>query len=262
MKVSIITINYNNVAGLEKTINSVISKDLHNVEYIVIDGNSTDGSVDIIKKYESKINFWISESDSGIYNAMNKGIRNATGKYILFVNSGDVIKEDCDLQSIISQIAGEDIVYFDMEIADNLSNTSYIKPYPNHPDFKYFAEDTLPHTASFIKKELLVKYGYYSEEKKITSDWAFFIDAVCLLNCTYRHIDGCFSTFYIDGISSNASNRQLLIDERNEHIASSYPIYNTIYKDWIEKRQELYKLKTSISVRYLKKLGFLKWLKL
>ena len=108
----------------------------------------------------------------------------------------------------------------------------------------------------------MVKYGYYSEEKKITSDWAFFMDAICLLSSTYRHIDGCFSTFYIDGISSNASNKQLLIDERNDHIAHSYPIYNTLYKDWMDKRQELYKLKTSISVRYLKKLGLLKWLKL
>ena len=262
MKVSIITINYNNAAGLEKTINSVISNDLYNIEYFVIDGNSTDGSVDVIKKYESKINFWISESDSGIYSAMNKGIRQATGQYILFVNSGDVIKEDCDLQSIISQITGEDIVYFDMEIADSLSKTIYIKQYPSNPDFKYFAEDTLPHTASFIKKELLVIYGYYSEEKKITSDWAFFMDAVCLVDCTYKHINSCFSTFYIDGISSNASNKQLLIDERNEHIAHSYPLYNTLYRDWIEKKQELYKLKTSISVKYLKKLGLLKWLKL
>ncbi len=137
MKVSIITINYNNVAGLEKTINSVISNDLYDIEYIVIDGNSTDGSIDVIKKYESKINFWISKPDSGIYNAMNKGIRQATGQYILFVNSGDVIKKDCDLQSIISQITGEDIVYFDMEIADSISNTSYIKQYPNNPDFKF-----------------------------------------------------------------------------------------------------------------------------
>lgn len=88
------------------------------------------------------------------------------------------------------------------------------------------------------------------------------MDAVCLLNCTYRHINGCFSTFYIDGISSNASNKQLLFNERNDHIAHSYPIYNTLYKDWMDKRQELYKLKTSISVRYLKKLGLLKWLKL
>ena len=78
MKVSIVTINYNNSAGLEKTITSVISNDLYDIEYIVIDGNSTDGSVGVIKKYESKINFWISEPDSGIYNAMNKGIRQAT----------------------------------------------------------------------------------------------------------------------------------------------------------------------------------------
>jgi len=262
MKVSIITINYNNAAGLEKTIRSIVSQNLTGIEYIVIDGNSTDNSVDIIKQYEDKINLWVSESDSGIYNAMNKGIKQATGEYIIFINSGDIVKKNADLQVIISQISGEDIVYFNMEIADTLSGTSYIKEYPDYPDFKYFAEDTLPHTASFIKREVLMNYGYYSELKNITSDWAFFMDAICLLNCTYKHINDCFSIFYIDGISSDAINRQLLMDERNEHIADAYPLYNTIYKDWMNKKQELYKLKSSVSVRYLRKLGFLKWLKL
>lgn len=262
MRVSIITINYNNASGLEKTIRSIVSQNLTDIEYIVIDGNSTDRSVDIIKEYSSKIDYWISELDSGIYNAMNKGIKQATGEYIIFVNSGDIIKENADLQKIISQISGEDIVYFNMEIADSLSGTSYTKEYPDFPDFKYFAEDTLPHTASFIKREVLVKYGYYSEVKNITSDWAFFMDAVCLLNYTYKHINGCFSTFYIDGISSDAVNRQLLMKERNEHIVSKYPLYNSMYKDWMDKKQELYKLKSSVSVRYLRKLGFLKWLKL
>ncbi|NDV95256.1 glycosyltransferase [Dysgonomonas sp. 521] len=262
MKVSIITINYKNATGLRRTVESIINQRHVNFEYLIIDGNSDDGSVDIIKEFEPHIDYWVSEPDSGIYNAMNKGIRQATGDYILFVNSGDTIKKEANLQSVINQITGEDIVYFDMEIADNLSGTSDIKIYPDKPDFKYFAEDSLPHTASFIKKDLLVNYGYYSEENNITSDWAFFMDAVCLRNSTYKHISDCFSTFYIDGISSDATNRQLLMDERNEHIAAVYPLYNSVYKDWMDKKQELYKLKTSVSVRYLKKLGLLKWLKL
>lgn len=261
MKVSIITINYNNAKGLEKTITSIVSQDRSDFEYIVIDGNSSDQSVDIIKKHEAHITYWISEPDSGIYNAMNKGIKQAKGEYVLFINSGDIINSQVNIQSIIDQISGEDIIYFNLEIVDQ-PNISYIKKYPEYPDFKYFAEDTLPHTASFIKKELLVKYGYYSEQMNITSDWAFFMDAVCLLKCTYKYINDHFSTFYTDGISSDPMHRQLLENERNEHINHTYPLYNTMYCDWMKKKQELYKLKTSVSVRSLKKLGFLKWLKI
>lgn len=261
MKLSVITINFNNAAGLEKTVESIVSHRSEDMEYLVIDGGSTDGSVDILKKNEDKINYWISEPDSGIYNAMNKGIMQAKGEYILFINSGDVIRRDADIKTIISLLGGEDIVYFDLEIADSIAGSSYIKKYPDHPDFKYFMEDTLPHTASFIRKKLLQEYGYYSESMKIAADWAFFTDSICLNNCSYKHVDGCFSTFYIDGISSQPENRRLLLAERKAHIKASYPLYYSLYNEWIEKKEELYKLKTSASVRYLRKLGFLKWLK-
>ncbi|GAB6124196.1 glycosyltransferase family 2 protein [Dysgonomonas termitidis] len=262
MKLSIITINFNNAAGLQKTIESIVCQRNAGFEYIVIDGSSTDSSVDIIKKQADRITYWVSEPDTGIYNAMNKGIRKATGEYLLFVNSGDTIMGNTDLSSIIEKLAsGEDIIYYNLEIAETNGN-AYIKTYPDNPDFKYFAEDTLPHTASFIKRKRLIDYGYYSEEKKIASDWAFFIDAICSLNCKYKHINQCFSTFYIDGISSDFQNRKLLEKERDMHIALTYPLYNTIYKDWMEKKQELYKLKKSVSVQFLKKIGLLKWLKL
>ena len=261
MKVSIITINYNNAKGLKKTLDSIVSQNQADFEYIVIDGNSTDGSQNIIEEYSKQISYWISEPDSGIYNAMNKGIRQATGEYLLFINSGDVIRTETNLSSIISQITGEDIIFFDLEICD-IRNNRYVKIYPDSLDFKYFAEDSLPHMASFIKKDLLVRYGYYSEKIKISSDWAFFMDAICLLNCTYKHIHECFSTFYLDGLSSDERNRQILTGERNNHISSSYRLYNSLYEEWMEKKQELYKLKTSTSVRYLKKIGLLKWLKL
>ena len=88
-KLSIITINRNNSAGLHKTIESVVSQTFTDYEYIIIDGASTDGSVDIIKQYANKITSWVSEPDKGIYNAMNKGILKATGEYLLFLNSGD-----------------------------------------------------------------------------------------------------------------------------------------------------------------------------
>src|SRR4051812_22804100 len=94
-RLSIITINYNNVSGLRKTVESVVNQTSQDFEYIVIDGGSTDGSVDVLKQYAKKIKYWISEPDKGIYNAQNKGILKATGEYCHFINSGDyLVKND------------------------------------------------------------------------------------------------------------------------------------------------------------------------
>ena len=262
MKLSIITINYNNVSGLMKTVESIIPHHSEDMEYLLIDGGSTDGSVDVIEKNKDKFSYFVSEADSGIYNAMNKGIRQAKGEYILFINSGDTICPDADIKAIIDLLNGEDIIYFDLEISDSIAGNSYIKKYPNQPDFKYFVEDTLPHPGSFIRRKLLESYGFYSENFKIVADWAFFMDAICIHKSTYKHINSYFSTFYLDGISSDEKNRQLLFDERNSHIQKAYPIFYSLYKEWCDTKMELYKLKTSTSVRYLKQIGFLKWLKI
>lgn len=262
MKLSIITINFNNADGLRKTIESVISQNQSGFEYIVIDGNSTDGSIEVIKESNNHISFWLSEADTGVYNAMNKGIKHANGEYLLFLNSGDTLLKDAGLTGIIDKLTGEDIIYYNLEICDTANDNKFIKFYPDYIDFKYLIEDGLPHMGTFIKRNTLIDYGGYSEQMRISSDWAFFIDAICLNNASYKHIDDCFSTFYLDGMSSDSQNRQVLTDERNNHIATTYPLYQSVYNDWIEKKQELYKLKTSVSVRFLKKIGLLKWLKL
>jgi glycosyltransferase involved in cell wall biosynthesis len=262
MKLSIITINFNNAAGLKRTIRSIISQDYPDIEYIVIDGGSTDASKNIIEKYSGYITYWKSEPDSGVYNAMNKGIKYANGEYLLFLNSGDALLKDAGLTGIINKLTGEDIIYYNLEICDTINKNRFIKNYPDYIDFKYLIEDGLPHMGTFIKRNILVNYGGYSEQMRIASDWAFFIDAICLNKASYKHIDDCFSTFYLDGISSDSRNRQILKNERDNHITASYALYESMYKDWIEKKQELYKLKTSLSVRFLKKIGLLKWLKL
>ncbi|MDR1881224.1 MAG: glycosyltransferase [Prevotella sp.] len=261
MKLSIITINYNNAGGLERTFDSVVSQGYSGFEHIVIDGGSTDASIEVIKKYGQHVTYWVSEPDNGIYNAMNKGIGQTAGEYLLFLNSGDTLCRDANLKQLTGHLTGEDIIYFNLEVCDTANNNRFIKTYPDILDFKYFAEDSLPHMGSFIKRDLLVKYGGYSEKMKIVSDWAFFVDAVCLRHCTYRHVEGYFSTFYLDGTSSDAQNRRLLMTERDNHIASAYKLYDSLYKDWMNKKQELYKPKISANVKFLKKTGLLKWLK-
>ena len=110
MKLSIITINRNNAQGLRKTIESVISQTFTDFEYLIIDGASTDGSTDVIKQYEDKITYWISEPDKGIYNAMNKGILKAVGAYCLFLNSGDALSKDSILSDVFNKEYNSDIL--------------------------------------------------------------------------------------------------------------------------------------------------------
>jgi len=103
-KISIVTINYNDAKGLEKTMLSVINQSYENIEYIIIDGGSTDNSTDIIKKYEDKVSYWVSESDQGVFDAMNKGLEKCTGDWVNFMNSGDAFNNN----SVLSDITYDD----------------------------------------------------------------------------------------------------------------------------------------------------------
>jgi len=260
MKLSIITINRNNAIGLDKTIASIYRQLTAGIEYIVIDGASSDNSVDVIKKYSDHISYWISEKDSGIYNAMNKGIKQAKGEYILFVNSGDVLLEKDNISNSVEEhIHGEDFIYFNLEIANSETNESYVKSYPDTLDIKYFLEDTVPHTATFIRRETFEKFGLYSEKMKICSDWAFFFKTICFENASYKHVDNYFSRFYTDGISSDKNNYKIVWDERRSFIKNELPLLYTLYDDWMIKKGELYKLKCARSIRLIKRVGLLKW---
>ena len=180
----------------------------------------------------------------------------AKGEYVMFVNSGDCLMDTVDFDLILNRARGEDIIYHNLQIIVDDDN-SYVKKYPATLDFKYFAEDTIPHTGTLIKRDLFSKYGLYSEDFKIISDWAFYMDCILIHNCSYRYIDDCFASFYMGGVSSQPHNFSRLTGERDRHIAPNYPLYNSLYLEWKEKKNELYKLKTATSVKYLKKIGFL-----
>src|SRR5690606_11151151 len=110
-KISIITIVYNNVRDIEYTIRSVMKQTYANIEYIIVDGFSTDGTLDVIEKYREEIAILISEKDNGIYDAMNKGLNVATGDYVLFLNSGDELYEDMTLEKVFSSADNADVYY-------------------------------------------------------------------------------------------------------------------------------------------------------
>lgn len=203
MKLSIITINFNDHAGLDKTIQSVINQTFKGFEYIVIDGASTDGSVDVIKKYADKLTHWVSEPDTGIYNAMNKGTRMAQGEYCLYLNSGDFLAADDVLEKAFSYNFTEDIVCCNCLDFDD--KHEWLKVPPKDVSLFTFIGGSLPHPTTFIKRELLNRLGGYNESYRIMSDWCFFLDSMIKYQCSYKTLDVLLTKFNCYGISSTSS---------------------------------------------------------
>ena len=235
---TIITINFNNAEGLRKTIASVAAQSFKGIEYIVIDGGSTDGSKAVIEEYNSSLSYWVSEKDSGIYNAMNKGITKASGEYILFLNSGDHLKSSQTISNCSLAGMQENIVYGNLEFNNN------VKVYPDQLDFTFFFRDSIPHPASFIRSALFESVGLYNEQHKIVSDWEFFLKAVIEKQCSYRHINETVAVYDTGGISANPAFEQLHTKERVEvlipYMEKHYPELLTSYTK-TENELNLYK---------------------
>lgn len=231
-KISIITINFNNKEGLERTILSVISQNFKDFEYIVIDGGSTDGSKEIIEKHNNQISYWISEPDKGIYNAMNKGIAATKGEYLLFLNSGDHFCEENSLETGVSYLGKEEIIYGNLKIVD--AQHTFTKQYKKKLTLYYFFHESLPHPATFIKKTTFNKIGFYDETLSIVSDWKWFLEAIISYNCTYKHIDETISTFYLDGLSSAQENINKI---QSETITTFKKLYPQVLEDFSKMKK-------------------------
>ena len=216
MRYSIITINYNNNVGLRKTIESVINQSCKDFEYIIIDGGSTDGSVDIIKEYSDYITYWVSEPDKGIYNAMNKGIKIARGEYLNFMNSGDSFYDSNVLENSLPYLTA-DIVHGRLFYYCGRERSVYLK---NEPNMQHFLDNTLNHQSSFIARKLF-KDSLYDENYKIVSDWKFFMEKLIFQNCSFVSIPVKVGLFEEGGISESAS--VLDAKERKEVLEKLFP---------------------------------------
>jgi len=224
-KLSIITINHNNAPGLRKTMESVFSQTSNNFEYIVIDGGSTDGSKEIIlefakQHFNKSINrpfTWISETDKGLYHAMNKGIRIASGEYCQFLNSGDWLVSVDVTSRMLDKLPESSIVYGNMIKQLPNGKILYNKEIPAM-SFLTFYTGTLNHSPSYIKRSLFKKYGMYDENLKIISDWKFFLIAIALNNekVIYQDVDvTCFDMKGISNLNSelDKKERKLVLEQ-------------------------------------------------
>lgn len=229
MKISIITINRNNAAGLEKTLQSVVTQTYKEFEYVIVDGASTDDSVEVIKKYESQFLHlkWVSEPDAGIYNAMNKGIRMASGDYIQILNSADALASDVVTEKMLAALEDKgkpSILYGNM-----------IKCFPDGRKVvdKCFAGQeitmlgmytgTLNHDPVYIRRDLFEKYGYYDETLKIVSDWKWYLQAIILGGERPQYVDIDVTLFDMTGISESEGSRAKIKEERKKVLEQLVP---------------------------------------
>lgn len=209
MKITVVTIVYNDVSHIESTLINVIGqKAFNNIEYIVIDGASTDGTSEIISNYSDKISIYIRESDSGIYNAMNKGLDYATGDYIVFINCGDRLTNSDVISDIMNQIGkrNPDVVYGNYrEISDN--KKSNIIPCRNSNKIWY--GPVASHQSTFYRLAYLRNQGLkYDESYRIAADYKLTAQAIKSAKLILK-TDICISDFDIGGVSSLNQNAGL-----------------------------------------------------
>ena len=212
VKFSIITACLNCSSLIERTCKSIIALNYKNFEWIVIDGDSNDGTLEIIKKYQEQISCLSIELDSGIYEAMNKGIRLASGEYLIFMNAGDTFY-DCDTLSIVSKNLGPDLLYG--KTLKRSKNKDKICTYPDTINSDYLLNNTLPHQSTYFKKETFSKYGLYNETYKIAGDYELYARFILKAKISYKYINKPLSIFYLGGVSSDKKFRNILKKEQD-----------------------------------------------
>lgn len=234
MKISIVTINYNNAEGLRRTLASVAEQSYRDIEHIIIDGGSTDGSVDAIKKYvdanPNRDPFfkhaikWVSEKDNGIYNAMNKGIKKATGAYVQILNSGDIFAAADVVERMVAEIEKAEypeLLYGNM-IRKNYT-TGKLDGRSKEVDYslRQYYSSTMNHDCCYIRRDIYDKYGLYDDTLKIVSDWKWFLQAIGLGQVKPVYVDIDVTIFDCSGISE--TNLELRKNERRQVLEDVLP---------------------------------------
>lgn len=242
-KLSVITINLNNSKGLRRTMESVFRQDYSDFEYIVIDGGSNDGSIDVIKEFTNVGDYkidsitssspsrlgnslkipvqWISEKDNGIYDAMNKGIKRAKGQYCFFLNSGDYLASEFVFKEVFSGDPSEEIIFGNLIICLNEKVTGRIEGKTSLTFLDLYKSDVVKHQSTFIRRTLFERFGLYDEKLKIVADWAFFLKTIGTGTVSYRYVKTDIAYFDNGGISNFSG--EITRSERESVLVSNIP---------------------------------------
>jgi glycosyltransferase involved in cell wall biosynthesis len=223
--VSIITICLNNAASLEKTIQSVISQSYPNKEYIVIDGGSTDATCEVIKKYEAHIKYWVSEPDRGISDAFNKGLRQATGDFIVFLNSDDQYLSEQSLQRLVEASNEVDVVYGGIKYQRTFKSERFPQQVQ---DASYWLRGSIPHQAALTSRKMFDAVGIFDCRLKYAMDYNFYCKGYSL-GFRFKALPELITLVGCNGISA---------------------------REWKKQLDEIYSIQTKMSFPYPKKLFY------
>lgn len=229
MKISVITVCYNAGTTIERTIRSVLAQTYPNTEFVVIDGGSTDGTHEILKKYAAEIDVLVSEPDKGIYDAMNKGVAKASGDYVIFINADDYFYDDSALERV-AQAPQADFIFGDQYDADDgkLTLCENLDALDVYRMFRgYFA-----HQSILAKRELFQKHGNFDLSYKICADWDWILRCL-VVGATTARVDAPIAVFTVGGASGIAGKKGLLSRERKRLIdknLGSLPLENALLR--------------------------------
>lgn len=229
LKISVITVCKNSERYLKETIESVIGQQYGNIEYILIDGESTDSTITIIREYESHIHYWISEEDNGMYDAINKGLKQASGDYILVLNSDDTLAHENVIQQVASEIMKERLDYYYGNMI-KLKDGKNKKVQLFSVSYKQLLLSThgtfAPHPVFFISKDLNAILGGYAPGYKYAADYDYILRALSLQEVKGRHLNLFITKFRMHNESITASGR---IDDERKKILLQHGYYKKSY---------------------------------
>lgn len=227
-KVSIITVVYNAVATIEQTILSVVKQDYSNIEYIIVDGGSTDGTLDIVKKYEKKIALWLSEPDHGIYDAMNKGLTHATGNYIYYLGADDCLLAPTSISQVVSFLQDNpevDVLCASVMMVDSVYRIEKVYS-SNFSEADVLSGYNTPHQGMFVRREILQKHRF-DTSYHIAADYKNFLKFYLDPDIALQKTDLIVAYYANDGISGNGTEAQRMedvraLEENGIHAAAYY----------------------------------------
>lgn len=206
-KISIVTICFNSEAEIERTLKSVKEQTYQNIEYVIIDGNSKDNTLQLVNKYLDKNDVVISEDDEGIYDAMNKGIKNSSGDIVTFLNAGDEYLSKYSIDYVVNSIrsSNSEMFFANYLFVNEEQNFVKVCDVDLISDRADFLKYTFGHPSTYYKKDLFGKIGYFDSNNRIVSDVEWYLNAIINYKVTFSHINFVTSVFFDGGVSSSSN---------------------------------------------------------
>jgi glycosyltransferase involved in cell wall biosynthesis len=247
MLVSIVTVSFNSVGTISDTITSVLNQTYPDIELIVIDGSSTDGTVELINSFGNHISRFVSEPDSGIYDALNKGLRLAKGEIVGILNSDDYLYDNYVIEKVVKAFKEQkiDSVFGDCQYVDPLNRSRIVRYYSskNFDPYKFKFGIMPAHPSFYVRRELFEKYGYYKTDYKIAADFELLIRLLYVNKVKYKYLEMPFVIMRTGGISTKSINSNFVLNKEIARACKENGIYTNyffIYSKYLKKVFELW----------------------